>query len=188
MRNREKLLAYALIGALTLSSAGTVNAATSSPVEGKTPVTKNNVTPTVVKGTDTVTANVKKNGTAVITATPKSASKKTVKIGKKITYKKVAYTVTVINGNAFKKCKKATTIILPATIKRINKKAFTGAKKLKKIRINISKNITVKKGAFKGLSTKKMKIVVNKSTTAKQLKKLQKTFKKAGFRGKVVKA
>ncbi len=157
--------------------------------------------------------NTKKDGTAALSAIKSTKAKKVtvpsaVKIGKK------SYKVTAVEADAFKKATKAESITLPKTVKTVKanafrknaklktvniknagqkitlqKNAFAGAKNLRRINIQITKasSLIVKKGAFKGLNTRKMTIRVNKKTKAKELVKIRKRLKAAGFKGKVTK-
>lgn len=133
-----------------------------------------------------ITADTSKKGSATI-RTIKKNNRKTITIPSKITVKGVKYDVTAIGAKAFKNCKKATKLILPASVTRIDKNAFAGAKKVKVIKLNGKKAPTIKKGAFKGLNTKKITLQVKKSMSKKQYKKLAKAAKAAGFKGKIKK-
>ncbi len=179
LRAMKKVLACAIAAALTLGTVNVASAATESPVVSVKPEKKEDVKVSVGK------VDTKKDGTAAI-ATIKN--KKTVTISANVTVDGVKYAVTTIKANAFKNATKVTKVTLPKTIKVINKNAFAGAKKLKTITLKGTKSITVKKGAFKGLKTKKMTIKVSKKMSKKQLTKLKKALKKAGFKGKVKKA
>ncbi len=127
--------------------------------------------------------NTSSKGTATVVAV--SSKSKTVTLGSKVKVNGVNYTVTTVGKNAFKDCKKASTISLPKTVTTIQAGAFTGAKKLRTIKLNIKKSITVKKNAFKGINTSNVYIYVNKKMSKTELKKFQKELKAAGFKGTV---
>ncbi len=157
--------------------------------------------------------DAKKDGTASLSAV-KATNAKKVTVPAAVTVGNKSYKVTEVNANAFAKAKKATSVTLPKTVKNIKanafkknaklksvtiknagqrltlqKGAFTGAKSLKKITIQIKKAsaLTVKKGAFKGLDTRKTTVKVDKKTKAKELAKIRRKLKAAGFKGKVAK-
>jgi hypothetical protein len=177
----KKLLAGVL--ALTML-VGTAAFAAESPATKKEAVDNK----TAVTADDGSSVTTSSNGTATLKSV--KSNKKKVTVDSKVTVGGVNYTVTTIGANAFKSCTKATTITLPKTVKTIKKNAFKGCTKLKTVSLNIKKASAVKveKGAFKGLKTKKMTVKVNKNTTDKQLKKIKKNLKAAGFNGKVVKS
>lgn len=171
MRLFKKVAALALAAAISVGSAATAFAASSSPVTA--PVT-DNTAKTVIK--HTVSYNTKKK-----TATLKIANKKrkTLTVNR-VKVKGVRYKVTAIAGNAFKGAK-ATKVTIGKNVKTISKNAFKGSK-VKTIILE-NRNVTIKKGAFNGLNTKKMTIKVN--CTKKQLAAVKKALKKAGFKGTV---
>lgn len=177
----KKVIVCAMVAALTVGSAASakVSSPTKSPVK---PVTKENV-----KATNGSKVDVKKNGTADLNSIPKT-NKKSVTVASTVKVNGVTYKVTTVSAKAFKNAAKATKITLPKTITKIEKNAFSGAKKLTKLTIDTKKSITVQKGAFNGVNTKKMTITVNKSMSKKELAKFTKALKKAGYKGKVVKA
>lgn len=181
----KKLLVCTLAAALSFSTVSAASAA-QSPAASVEPETQKAVktekTNGIIASVDTT-----EDGTASLGTIAKT-SKKSVVVAAKVTVNGVSYKVTVIKANAFKNCKKATSVTLPNTIKTISANAFKGAKALKTITLKSTKAITVKKGAFKGLNTKKMTIKVSKKMSKKELNKLKKTLKKAGFKGKVKKA
>lgn len=154
-----------------------------------------------------------KDGSASLSAV-KATSAKKVTVPASVTVGNKSYKVTEVKANAFAKAKKATSVTLPKTVKSIKanafkknaklksltiqnagqkltiqKNAFTGAKGLRKITIQITKAsvLTVKKGAFKGLDTRKITVKAGKKTKAKELAKIQKKLRAAGFKGKVTK-
>lgn len=178
----KKVLVGIMAAALTLGVTANAGAATASPNTSVKAVTASNV-----KASNGSKVNTNKNGTATV-KTIKATSKKSVTLASTVKVNGVSYKVTTVGEKAFANAKKATKITLPATIKTISKGAFTGAKKVKTIVLKGKKSITVKKGAFKGLNTKKVTIKVNKSISKKELAKLKKALKKAGFKGKVKKA
>ena len=179
----KRTLATVLTATLVL--AAPVSSAT-SPATAPVAETKVNVKVTAPnKSVSKVTVDIKKDGTAALDSV--TSKKKSVSIPSKVTVNGVKYKVTKLNANALKNCKKATKVTIPDSITTINKNAFKGAENLKTIKLNTKKNITVKKGAFKGLDTKKVTIKVNKKISKKNFEKLQKTLKKAGFKGKIKK-
>ncbi|MCR5797695.1 MAG: leucine-rich repeat domain-containing protein [Eubacterium sp.] len=174
---KTKIVALALAATLALSAPMTF--AAESPTSSTEAEDQTNVEASNGNKVDTSS-----DGTAAINKV--SSSKKAVAVAATVKVDGVSYKVTVINGGAFKKCKKATKITLPATVKNVKKKAFTGAKKLKKVILKGKKVVKFKKGAFKGLNTKKITVKASK-LSKKNLKKLKKALKKAGFKGKVTK-
>ncbi len=98
-----------------------------------------------------------------------------------VTIDGVTYKVTAIGDNAFKNCKKLTSVTIGTNVSRIGKKAFNGCKNLKSVKIN-SKKLTKKSigtNAFKGISSKAV-IKVPKS----KLKTYKSYLKKSGVNGK----
>lgn len=183
VKTLKKALVLVLACTLLFS---TVAMAADSPTTGKKPVAHTKAV-TADKAVNGVTPKVTttKKGNATLTGTKKT-TKKTVKVGSKVTVDGVKYTVKTIGKNAFKSCTKATAIELPSSVTKINGSAFNGCKNLKKITLNIKKasQITFAKNAFKGVS-KKAVIYVKKGTTKAQLKKIKAAAKKAGFKGTV---
>jgi hypothetical protein len=133
------------------------------------------------------TVKTSEAGKAAIQKVEKTEST-SIKVESTVTVNGVEYEVTRIAANAFSQNKQAETVTLPSTVKTISKNAFAGLSKLKTIKINVKKNIKVEKGAFGSINTKKVTIKVNKNTSSKELKKIQKTLKAAGFKGKVKRA
>ncbi len=158
------------------------SAKTESTVLPEKPKKQKRVKAENIKGI-TVRVDTETNGTAAVSLIEKT-NKKSIVIAGTVTVKGVDYTVTRIRAGAFKNCRKATKITIPATVKKIDKNAFSGAKKLRTIVCKGKKAVIVKKGAFKGLNTRKIKFKA-KSMSKKQLKKMRKNLKKAGFKGTV---
>ena len=185
MRIMKKMLAGLLAAAVAVSCVVPAYASETSPDDSttKTPVAQE--TTVEQKG---MTASVATDAKGNAAMTEVKSSKKTVAVSAKVTVDGVKYNVTTIGANAFKDCKKATKIELPKTVETIGAKAFTGAKKLKTLTLKSTKAPTINKKAFKSLDTKKMVIKYNKKMSAKQVKKLKKQLKKAGFKGKLKKA
>lgn len=110
----------------------------------------------------------------------------------KATVKSTASKV-ALSAYAFKGSKVATLTLKGSSKIVIKENAFKGTK-YKELTINISgakrkaDSVKVSSGSFTGLS-KKAKVVVSKSTmTKKEFAKLQKSWKKAGFKGSIVRA
>lgn len=87
----------------------------------------------------------------------------------------VTCTVTALDANAFKNCKKLKKITIGKNVTSIGKNAFSGDKALKKITVKSTKLKKIGKNALKGIH-KKAVIKVPK----KKLKKYQKLWKKKG--------
>lgn len=181
----KKVLVCALAATVALGSAGVSQAATKSPTTSVQPTKQEDVKAEKTNGI-VPTVDTSKNGTATLTEIKKT-DKKAVTVPASVTVDGVEYKVTKITAGTFKNVAKATKVTIPATITTIGKGAFTGAKNVKTVVLNTKKAITVKKGAFKGVDTTKMTIKVSKKMSAKELKKLKKTLKAAGFKGTVVK-
>jgi hypothetical protein len=141
-------------------------------------------------GSGTSATSSKKKTYGSLTVTSVSGTKKTKKVNIKGSVKLngIYYRVTRIAANAFKNTPNATSLVIPSYVTQIDKNAFKGLKKLKTItfRIKSMKYRTIEKGAFNGLDTTKITIKVSKGITDKQLKSVKKAFKKAGFKGKIV--
>ena len=106
---------------------------------------------------------------------------KNLVIPSSVTIDGVNYKVTAIADNAFKNCKKLTTVRIGTNVSRIGKRAFNGCKNLKSVKIN-SKKLTKKSigtSAFKGISSKAV-IKVPK----RKLKTYKSYLKKSGVNGK----
>lgn len=179
----KKVIVCAMAAVLTFGTAGAAaNASVKSPTTSVKPVTKNDV-----KADNGAKVDVKKNGTADLNQIKKT-NKTSVSVASTVTVNGVKYKVTTVSAKAFANAPKAKKITLPGTITKIEKNAFKGAKKLKSVVINTKKAVTIQKGAFNGVNTKKMTITVNKKMSKKELTKFKKNLKKAGYKGKVVKA
>lgn len=106
---------------------------------------------------------------------------KNLAIPSSVTIDGVTYKVTAIADNAFKNCKKLTSVTIGTNVSRIGKNAFNGCKNLKSVKIN-SKKLTkksIRTSAFKGISSKAV-IKVPKS----KLKTYKSYLKKSGVNGK----
>ncbi len=91
------------------------------------------------------------------------------------------YKVVSIKGNAFKGCKKLTTVTIGKNVKSIESKAFYGCKKLKKITVKSKVLTVVGKSAFKGIANKAViKVPATKIT------KYKKIFKNKGQKSTVI--
>ena len=117
--------------------------------------------------------------TAVIKKADSKKAKK-VKIKKTVVIKGVTCTVVGIGKNAFKNCKKMTTLTIGPNVTKIEKGAFQNCKKLKNITIQGKALKTIKSGAFKG--TPKGIRVKAKGFSKKQKKTLLRKLKKAGMK------
>lgn len=190
MKSFKKVLAYALAATLALGSCTSVLAAApKSPVNP--PATRyeklSNATATGKSGS-VAKVYTTKGGNAGIN-TVKNA--KSVTVPSTVTVNGKPYNVGVISASAFSKAKKATkiTISKPARTITFKKNAFKGCgKNLKTVTIKITKKSQLKaqKNAFKALK-KSVVIKVGKNTSAKELRKIRRALKNAGFKGKVTK-
>ena len=114
--------------------------------------------------------------------------KTTIVIPDYITIKGKKYPVIAISGNAFKKCKKLTKVVIGKNVRRIKAKAFYNCKKLKTIVIK-TKKLTMKrvgKRAFAGIY-KKAKITLPKGGFSKKQKAAYKKILRARGVGKKAK-
>ena len=114
--------------------------------------------------------------------------KTTIVIPDYITMKGKKYPVIAISGNAFKKCKKLTKVVIGKNVRRIKAKAFYNCKKLKTIVIK-TKKLTMKrvgKKAFAGIY-KKVKITLPKGGFSKKQKAAYKKILRARGVGKKAK-
>ena len=114
--------------------------------------------------------------------------KTTIVIPDYITFKGKKYPVIAISGNAFKKCKKLTKVVIGKNVRRIKAKAFYNCKKLKTIVIK-TKKLTMKrvgKKAFAGIY-KKAKITLPKGGFSKKQKAAYKKILRARGVGKKAK-
>ena len=114
--------------------------------------------------------------------------KTTIVIPNYITIKGKKYPVIAISGNAFKKCKKLTKVVIGKNVRRIKAKAFYNCKKLKTIVIK-TKKLTMKrvgKKAFAGIY-KKAKITLPKGGFSKKQKAAYKKILRARGVGKKAK-
>ncbi len=183
----KKALSLVLAAAVTLAGVQSVRAATPSPATSVKPQRQESVQSNTTSTGIKVTVDTKKDGTAA-TTTIKQTKKTEVKLTSTVTVNGVKYKVTTISANTFSKCTNAKKVTLPSTITKIGAKAFSGvSKKLKTIVLDVKKAPTISKTAFKGVDTRKMTIKVSADMSKKQLEKLKKALKKAGFKGKVQK-
>lgn len=144
------------------------------------PVTKKNV-----KAKDGSKVDTNKNGTATIKAVKAKKNAKSVSVPSKVVVDGVSYKVTKVAANAFKSVKKTVkSITIPTTVKTIEKNAFKGLTKLNKITMKVTKAnaVSIKKGAFSGVKAKKLTIVVSKKMSKKEVTKLKKALKSAGYK------
>ena len=114
--------------------------------------------------------------------------KTTIVIPDYIMIKGKKYPVIAISGNAFKKCKKLTKVVIGKNVRRIKAKAFYNCKKLKTIVIK-TKKLTMKrvgKKAFAGIY-KKAKITLPKGGFSKKQKAAYKKILRARGVGKKAK-
>lgn len=114
--------------------------------------------------------------------------KTTIVIPDYITIKGKKYPVIAISGNAFKKCKKLTKVVIGKNVRRIKPKAFYNCKNLKTIVIK-TKKLTMKrvgKKAFAGIY-KKAKITLPKGGFSKMQKAAYKKILRARGVGKKAK-
>ncbi|WP_026528772.1 InlB B-repeat-containing protein [Butyrivibrio sp. VCD2006] len=129
---------------------------------------------------------VSPSGTASVGKTA-NKSITTVSIGKSVTYNGVSYNVTEIAKNAYKNCKKLSSLTIGANVESIGAKAFSGCKNLKKVTINGNNLKSVGKGSFKGIKSGAKIIIIckDKKTYNKLVKKLKKAgAQKANFKFK----
>lgn len=177
-KTMKKVLAFALAAVVSLGSAFTTMAATSSPVKPQEISEKN---PTRI---NQYVVNTSKNGTVALgKAIPTGRDR--IRVAEKLPVKGKKYKVTKIKAKAFENCKKVVRISLPTTLKVVKKNAFTGCKNLKQIVIRGTKAFKIEKKAFQALNTKKMTVKVQGKMSAKAFKKLQNNLRKAGFQGKI---
>ena len=97
----------------------------------------------------------------------------------------MTYKISVIEGNAYKNCKKLTSVTIGANVEKIGSGAFNGCTNLKKITIKGNNLKTVGSGSFKKIK-KGAKITIickDKKTYDKLVKKI----KKAGAKNAVFK-
>lgn len=116
------------------------------------------------------------SGSACVTVIGTTNKKsKVLTIPATLRYKNVAVTVTAIEKNAFKNCKKLKKVTVGANINSIGKNAFAGDKNLKTITVQTKNLKKVGAGAFKGIHSK----AVIKVPKGKR-KEYQKLFKGKG--------
>jgi hypothetical protein len=180
------LTAVMIFGSVTTAMAAG-SPTTSTPGDDTTTISEDYVSQVNASSDSGDKVKTSEAGKAAIQKVEKT-TKTTIKVDSTVTVDGVKYEVVRVAANAFSKNKQVKTITLPSTIKTISKNAFAGLSKLKTIKINVKKNIKVEKGAFGSINTKKVTITVNKKTSSKELKKIQKTLKAAGFKGKVKRA
>lgn len=127
-----------------------------------------------------VTKSAAKNGTVTVSGV-KSKSLKSAVIQASVKINGYTFNVTAVDKNAFKGCKKLTSVKVGANVTSIGANAFNGCKKLKTITISTKKLKKVGSGTFKGI-VKNAKIKVPSA----KLKAYQKLLKNKG-QGKKVK-
>lgn len=185
------------IGSVTITATKAGDAKynpTTATITFKTVMPKKNTTITVKNGKyKVVSTTKKKEALAYIGPVDKTSKKVTVsssvKIGsktykvtsigknafkscKKLTSVTIGKNVTVIGDGAFESCAALTKITIPANVTTIGKKAFYKDSKLKNIIIKSKKLKKVGSGAFKGINKKaKMKVPSSKLTPYKKLLK-----------------
>lgn len=173
----KKLIAAVVAAACMMTGAAEVFAAGSPVTAPKVPasVVENLVYSdiTVDTATQTATKVVPKDNKVVVRGTYTAADSKT-------------YAVTTVAGDAFKEAASVKKITLGKGVNLVKANAFSGAKKLKLVRV-LNSQVTFEKGAFKGLKTKKITIKVTRKMSKKDYKKLVKSLRRAGFKGKIVK-
>lgn len=96
---------------------------------------------------------IAENGTATVTG-PAKKTDKSVKIPASVTVDGKSYKVTSIAANAFKNCKKLSSITIGANVNKIGSKAFYNCKALKKVTVKSSVIKSVGGKAFKGTASK----------------------------------
>ena len=148
----------------------TTPGATTPGTTATTPVVDTNKVYTVGSNTYKINAD----GTAVFAGAVKKKAK-SVRIPATVTVEGKAYKVTEIAANAFKGCKKLTSVTIGKNITKIGANAFKNCKALKKITVKSTTLKSVGKSALKGTASK-LTIKVPK----KQLKAYKKIFKSKG--------
>lgn len=182
VKGMKKAMVAALAAVLTIGSFSTAYAA-KSPTGSVEAEKKDDVKADKVNGI-VPTVDTKKDGTATL-GSIKKTTKKSVSVPSKVEVNGVEYKVTKISAGAFDNCTKMTNVTIPSTVTTIGANAFSGADSLKKISLSGTKAVSVSKNAFKGTDTKKMTIEVSPKMSSKELKKLKKELKAAGYKGKV---
>ena len=182
-KTMKKILAFTLAAALTLGTAVTSIAATTSPTTGKLPVTEDNVK------TDNAdfTTKTQQRGWIRIKAA-KSVSKAKATVPATLTVKGVTYKVTSLGAKSLSNWKKVKTIVLSENVDTIHKATFQNCKKLRTIVVKNTKPINFYAKAFKGVNTKKITIKFSKKMSKKDYQKSVKRLKKIGFKGKIKRA
>lgn len=153
-------------------------AATNSSASGKK-LPKKGAKYTTGNVTYKVTKSSKKNGTVTVSGVKsKKLKKATVKDSVKING--YTFKVTAIAANAFKGCKKLTSVTIGKNVKSIGANAFANDKKLRTIKIKGTGLKSVGKKAFKGVSK-----AAKASVPKKKKKAYKKLLKKGNYKGKV---
>lgn len=93
------------------------------------------------------------NGTATVTG-PAKKTEKSAKIPATVTVDGKSYKVTSVATNAFKNCKKLSSVTIGPNINKVGAKAFYNCKALKKITVKSSVVKSVGSKAFKGTASK----------------------------------
>ncbi|MDE6635421.1 MAG: carbohydrate-binding protein, partial [Lachnospiraceae bacterium] len=117
---------------------------------------------------------VSANGTATVTG-PAKKTDKSATVPATVSVEGKSYKVTSVAANAFKNCKKLTSVTIGSNVNKIGAKAFYNCKALKKITVKSSVIKSVGSKALKGTSAKLTIKVPKKKVTA-----YKKTFKGKG--------
>lgn len=120
---------------------------------------------------------IDESGNATVTAESNKKIKK-VTIGSVVKHDGKTYKITEIEKNAYKNCKKLTSISIGKNIEKIGSGAFRGCVNLKKITIRGNNLNSVGSGSFKNINKNAKIIIICKDK--KTFNKLVKKIKKAG--------
>lgn len=148
---------------------------TVKPETPEVPKTSKAVGETILTAEATYVVTVAGTAPEVTFKAPAKKTSKKVTVPSTIECDTITYKVTSIEKNAFKGCKKLSSVTVSEGIKEIGANAFKSAKNLKKLTIKSTVLTKVGKGAFKGIH-KKATIKVPK----KQKKAYQRLLKKKG--------
>ena len=146
----------------------------------KAPIKGTELTDKKSKAKYKVTKSALKGGT-VTYVNPKNKKVTKVVIPATITIDGIKYKVTGISANAFKGCKKLTTLTIGTNVASVGKSAFEGCKKLKNITIKTTKLKSSKVGAKAFKNVPKNAVV---KVSAKKLKAYKKFIYKKGLNKK----
>ena len=185
-KNVKRILAAVLASAMVLSTGVSALAATASPGTTETPAYEDNETGAVkVTESDAAEAFTHVEGVATISKIKKT-TKTTFTTPATVTFKGIKYTVVGIRNGLFKDATKAKTIVLGKSIINLRPWAFCQLPKtVKTIKIKATKFKAINWSAFHGLKkaqTSKITVIINKKMDDASFKKLEKAFKKAGFK------